>query len=166
MSDEKDQKGEAMWGMTIMMIVLVIVVIFFCMLPVYRLLEKRWKHWDQIENDPRWNVDHFQFAPTSAPGHEDTRYNRLSNCSTDLGREPGINRGNSCVLPRMTDQVELKMPPSYADLFADSSGDLSSLGTPPAYRSTTPSEAEDNNPEKEEFTLAQRTKEKTPSTEE
>ena len=62
----------------------------------------------------------------------------------------------------MSDQVEIKMPPSYADIFNNSSGeskyfetfiicnlkivsgDVSSLGTPPAYYSATPSESEDN----------------------
>ena len=59
-------QGEAMWGMTIIMMLLVIVAIFFCILPVMRLIKKRMNYWDQIENDPRWNIDHFQFSPSHA----------------------------------------------------------------------------------------------------
>merc|ERR1712032_1085245 len=37
-------------------------MIFFCMVPVYKALEKRWNHWDDLENDPRWNADIFASA--------------------------------------------------------------------------------------------------------
>merc|ERR1712107_726725 len=58
--------GEAMVSMIICMIILIIFIIFFCLLPLYRLLERRWSHWDQVENDPRWNVDTFQFSASAA----------------------------------------------------------------------------------------------------
>merc|ERR1711915_925295 len=58
--------GDAMWGMIIMIILLLIVAFFFCILPVYRLIKRRMNYWDQVENDPRWNIDHFQFSPTSS----------------------------------------------------------------------------------------------------
>merc|ERR1712107_414875 len=58
--------GEAMVSMIICMIILIIFIIFFCLLPLYRLLERRWGHWDQVENDPRWNVDTFQFSASAA----------------------------------------------------------------------------------------------------
>ena len=44
--------------MIIMIIILVIVMVFFCMVPFYKALEKRWKHWDDIENDPRCLHEH------------------------------------------------------------------------------------------------------------
>ena len=67
-----------MWGMTIIMIILVMVAIFFCIMPVIRLIKKRMSYWDQIENDPRWNIDHFQFSPThtATQGQGDTRIHR------------------------------------------------------------------------------------------
>ena len=97
--------GSAVWAMIILIIILIIVMIFFCcvsttalpcyalswtfQVPMYRALEKRWSHWDDLENDPRsiivivivivivtvfspiltllirWNADSFQFSPTS-----------------------------------------------------------------------------------------------------
>ena len=32
------------------------VLFFFCCVPVYRALQARYTHWDDPENDPRWNV--------------------------------------------------------------------------------------------------------------
>ena len=32
------------------------VVCFFCLLPVYKALQARYTHWEDPENDPRWNV--------------------------------------------------------------------------------------------------------------
>ena len=83
-----------MWGMTIMMVTLVIIIFFFCMLPVYRLLQKRWKHWDQIENDPRWNVDHFQFSPTPTQIQRDIGYNRLRTQTTPQENIMRMSRDN------------------------------------------------------------------------
>merc|ERR1711872_366814 len=100
---------EAMWGMTIIMIILVMVAIFFCIMPVIRLIKKRMSYWDQIENDPRWNIDHFQFSPTHTATQGDTRIHRLP------------------------DQIEIKMPPAYSDLFSIDTGDDASLGDPPSY---------------------------------
>ena len=78
-----DFSGSAIWAMIIMIIILTIVMVFFCMVncqmlttmivmvtlitrvmvtlmmmvmaqvPVYKALEKRWNHWDDLENDPR-----------------------------------------------------------------------------------------------------------------
>merc|ERR1712210_427732 len=107
---------------------LTIVMIFFCMVPVYKALEKRWSHWDDLENDPRWNADSFQFSPTSpqmarAGGLSNNKYNRLSTCGS-VGGNSGSSRSgsfrNKCALPRAEDQVEIKMPPAYADIFAGS----------------------------------------------
>ena len=39
----------------ITVIVVVIVVLVFCFLdPFFRALEKRYHHWEDEENDPRW----------------------------------------------------------------------------------------------------------------
>merc|ERR1719300_1671517 len=99
--------------MIIMIVILTIVMIFFCMVPVYKALEKRWNHWDDLENDPRWNADSFQFSPTSpqmprAGGLSNNkykwlskkekllylRYNRLSTCGSVSGNS-GSSRSGS-----------------------------------------------------------------------
>merc|ERR1719385_639492 len=119
-------------------------MIFFCMVPVYKALEKRWNHWDDLENDPRWNADSFQFSPTSpqmprAGGLSNNKHNRLSTCGSGSG-----SFRNKCALPRAEDQVEIKMPPAYADIFASGAAveDSGSMGSPPAYYSNTPSPQE------------------------
>jgi len=135
--------GEAIWAMIIMVTVMLVVVLFFCCMPFYRALDKRWRHWDNPENDPRWNVDQFQFSPTSPQlGVRGTnnKYNRLSNASMiESGSSLGVSRGSSfrniCVLPRDPEQVEIQMPPTYQEIFNPGGGDDSSLGTPPAYYS-------------------------------
>merc|ERR1719357_1968643 len=100
--------GDAMWGMIIMIILLLIVAFFFCILPVYRLIKKRMNYWDQIENDPRWNIDHFQFSPSHAATQTRTY--------------------------RVPADIAIKMPPAYSDLFINNTvGYESSLGDPPSY---------------------------------
>jgi len=154
-----EDPGSAIWAMIIMIIILTIVMVFFCMVPVYKALEKRWNHWDDLENDPRWNADSFQFSPTSpqmarAGGLSNNKYNRLSTCGS-VGGNSGSSRSgsfrNKCALPRAEDQVEIKMPPAYADIFAGSGTaeaekDTGSMGSPPAYYSNTPSPQESSAP--------------------
>jgi len=125
--------AEATWGMIILFIVLTIVVFFFCCVPTYKALQARYSHWDDPENDPRWNHDQFQFSPTSPRLQTKSphQYNRLSVCSQQTVSRGGSFR-NTCNLPRMDDQFEVKLPPAYADIC---SGSGSSLGTPPAYTS-------------------------------
>lgn len=137
--------AEAAWGMIILIIILIIVMFFFCLLPVYKALQARYAHWEDPENDPRWNHDQFQFSPTSprlGAREGNNKYNRLSVCS-----EQTVSRGssfrNTCVLPRLEDQVEIKLPPAYTEIFNPGSGDVSSLGTPPAYYSHSTSETEE-----------------------
>jgi len=124
--------AEATWAMMTVIIILVVVIIFCCALPFYRALEKRWHHWDDLGNDPRWDVENFQFSPTSPQISRDPKYNRLSICSTDNGSSmgtstSGINRGdsfrNNSAMPRFSDQVEFKLPPSYDDLFSKGVGE-------------------------------------------
>jgi hypothetical protein len=105
MSDETDPTiptppDKAKWGMTIMMIILVIVAFFFCIVPVYRLIKKRRTYWDQIENDPRWNVDHFQFS--SSAGHSHAQVQDIGRCNRLGAQEniPGMNNMNQWSLPR------------------------------------------------------------------
>jgi len=146
-----EDPGSAIWAMIIMIIILTIVMIFFCMVPVYKALEKRWNHWDDLENDPRWNADSFQFSPTSPQmaraggGLSNNKYNRLSTCGS-VGGNSGSSRSgsfrNKCTLPRAEDQVEIKMPPAYADIFTSGTGAAENLGSPPAYYSNTPSPQE------------------------
>jgi len=124
--------AEATWAMITVIIILIVVIIFCCALPFYRALEKRWHHWDDLGNDPRWDVENFQFSPTSPQMSRDPKYNRLSVCSTDNGSSmgtstSGINRGdsfrNNSAMPRFPDQVEFKLPPSYDDLFSKGVGE-------------------------------------------
>jgi len=124
--------AEATWAMMTVIIILIVVIIFCCALPFYRALEKRWHHWDDLGNDPRWDVENFQFSPTSPQMSRDPKYNRLSICSTDNGSSmgtstSGINRGdsfrNNSAMPRFPDQVEFKLPPSYDDLFSKGVGE-------------------------------------------
>jgi len=124
--------AEATWAMMTVIIILVVVIIFCCALPFYRALEKRWHHWDDLGNDPRWDVENFQFSPTSPQISRDPKYNRLSICSTDNGSSmgtstSGINRGdsfrNNSAMPRFSDQMEFKLPPSYDDLFSKGVGE-------------------------------------------
>jgi len=134
--------AEATWAMMTVIIILVVVIIFCCALPFYRALEKRWHHWDDLGNDPRWDVENFQFSPTSPQISRDPKYNRLSICSTDNGSSmgtstSGINRGdsfrNNSAMPRFPDQVEFKLPPSYDDLFSkEEQGDSQPLYAPSA----------------------------------
>ena len=47
---------------------------------------KRWKYWDDPENDPRWNAEQFQFSTSPK-----TVYKRLTNspiCNSGMNR-PG-----------------------------------------------------------------------------
>jgi len=130
MASDREIEGtpaEATWAMLTVIIVIVVVVIFFCLRPFFRALEKRDQHWDDLENDPRWDAENFQFSPTSPQVPRDPKYNRLSVCSTENGSSmgtssSGINRGdsfkNTCIMPRFPDQVEFRLPPSYDDLFS------------------------------------------------
>jgi hypothetical protein len=112
-----------------------------------------------LQNDPRWEGETFQFSPTSPrmermdrlelPGAPPglPKYNRLSNSSSfsrsssfrgqQLDRQPDA----ACQMPRYDDQVQLKLPPKYAELF-NFTGEDESLGTPPLYYSHSTSEEE------------------------
>jgi len=120
--------AEATWAMLTVLIILVVVLIFCCLLPFYKALEKRWHHWDDLANDPRWDVENFQFSPTSPRLSREPKYNRLSVSSTGNNSSinnscSGISRGssfrNQCMMPRFPDQVEFKLPPSYDELFSN-----------------------------------------------
>merc|ERR1711973_970013 len=99
--------------MTIIMVILVMVAIFFCIMPVYKLIKKRMNYWDQVENDPRWNIDHFQFSPTtlsSQAGNDAGNNNWSPEGNTS---QSNINNNKSFPTGR-GDQLEIKMPPAYA----------------------------------------------------
>merc|ERR1712126_448907 len=120
--------------------------------PVYKALQTRWKHWDDLENDPRWNADSFQFSPTSphitralpVNANNKLQYNRLSNCGSVNSSLRSDSFRNHCRLPRVEDQVEIKMPPAYRDLYTPGSDQEEQCNTdaPPAYYSKTPSPEE------------------------
>merc|ERR1712233_157191 len=125
-SSSLEPKGEALVSMIICMIILIIFFVFFCLIPVYRLLERRWRHWDLIENDPRWNVDTFQFSPSAAA----TKHSRQSSLrhGQNQGPAPAYSPNDPEALPR---------PPSYNQLFSEAEN-VSSLGdggSPPPYKS-------------------------------
>jgi len=144
--------GSAIWAMIVLIVILIMVVIFFCMVPVYKALQTRWKHWDDLENDPRWNADSFQFSPTSphitralpVNANNKLQYNRLSNCGSVNSSLRSDSFRNHCRLPRVEDQVEIKMPPAYRDLYTPGSDEeeLCNTDAPPAYYSKTPSPEE------------------------
>jgi len=143
--------AEATWAMLTVIIIIIVVIIFCCALPFYRALEKRWHHWDDLGNDPRWDVENFQFSPTSPQLTRDPKYNRLSICSTENGSSmgtssSGINRGdsfkNNSVMPRFPDQVEFRLPPSYDDLFSKG-GEAQCEEAQPRYFQSTESEKEE-----------------------
>ena len=116
--DWSDGSAQAVVSMIVCMIILLIFFIFFCLLPVYRLLEKRWNHWNQVstttsftmtarlscmqvENDPRWAGDQFQFSA-----------------------RPPSSKAECRGVP---------LPPSYSQIFHCNDGDT--LGSPPPYKS-------------------------------
>merc|ERR1712126_539074 len=108
--------------------------------PVYKALQTRWKHWDDLENDPRWNADSFQFSPTSphitralpVNANNKLQYNRLSNCGSVNSSLRSDSFRNHCRLPRVEDQVEIKMPPAYRDLYTPGSDQEELCNTDPA----------------------------------
>merc|ERR1719320_2258555 len=56
---------------------------------------KRWRYWDDPENDPRWSREQFQFS-TSPKLAREPIYNRLSNSTLDTMSEgePGSRAGS------------------------------------------------------------------------
>ena len=113
-------------AMIVLLIILVFLVSFFCLLPYFRAMYKRWRYWEDPANDPRWSNEQFQFSTSPRLAREPI-YNRLSNSTLDsspvmgsrLGSRVGLNREgsfrNSCLLPRDPDQVEIRIPPSFAE---------------------------------------------------
>ena len=71
--------------MITVIVVVVVVVIFCCLVPFYRALEKRYHHWEDIEHDPRWDQDQFQFSPTS-PKIQRSASQRSNNGSNNYNR--------------------------------------------------------------------------------
>ena len=57
------------------------VIFFFCLLPVYKALQARYTHWEDLENDPRWNVSKLHGGG--------------SGFSEGMGPDPVIRRGGS-----------------------------------------------------------------------
>merc|ERR1711953_122795 len=85
-------------------------------------------HWEDPENDPRWDLDNFQFSTTSPRperklGDDNGDYNRLSvvsnNNSSTHTSNSAVNNNfrNNYLLPRFSDQVEFKFPTKYDDGF-------------------------------------------------
>jgi len=118
--------AEATWAMIIVLVVVIVVLVFCCLVPFYRALEKRYHHWEDEENDPRWDNDQFQFSPTSPRlerSASNSNYNRLSVCSSEgnSGTTSTLHVNNSfknqSLLPRFEDQVEFKLPKKFHDGF-------------------------------------------------
>jgi len=118
--------AEATWAMITVLVAVIVVLIFCCLVPFYRALEKRYHHWEDEENDPRWDNDQFQFSPTSPRlerSASNSNYNRLSVCSGEgssvTTSSLNINNTfkNQSILPRFEDQVEFKLPKKFHDGF-------------------------------------------------
>lgn len=118
--------AEATWAMITVLVVVVVVLVFCCLVPFYRALEKRYHHWEDEENDPRWDNDQFQFSPTSPRLERSasaSNYNRLSVCSGEGSSETTSNLNvnntfkNQSLLPRFEDQIEFKLPKKFHDEF-------------------------------------------------
>lgn len=120
--------AEATWAMITVIVVIIVVVIFCCFVPFWRALKKRDHHWEDPENDPRWDLDNFQFSTTSPRperklGDDNGDYNRLSvvsnNNSSTHTSNSAVNNNfrNNYLLPRFSDQVEFKFPTKYDDGF-------------------------------------------------
>lgn len=118
--------AEATWAMITVLVVVIVVLVFCCLVPFYRALEKRYHHWEDEENDPRWDNDQFQFSPTSPRlerSASNSNYNRLSVCSGEdsSGTTSTLNVNNifknQSLLPRFEDQVEFKLPKKFNDGF-------------------------------------------------
>jgi len=125
--------AEATWAMITVIIVVIVVIIFCCLIPFFKALEKRYHHWEDEENDPRWDQDQFQFSPTSPRlerSASSSNYNRLSVCSGEdssvTTSTSNINNTfkNHCLLPRFEDQVEFKLPKKYDDGFNKAGDDV------------------------------------------
>ena len=109
-----DISAEATWAMITVIVVIIVVVIFCCFVPFWRALKKRDDHWEDPENDPRWDLDNFQFSTTSprperklGVGGETDDYNRLSvvsnNNSSTHTSNSAVNNNfrNNYLLPRL-----------------------------------------------------------------
>ena len=106
-----DISAEATWAMITVIVVIIVVVIFCCFVPFWRALKKRDHHWEDPENDPRWDLDNFQFSTTSPRperklGDDNGDYNRLSvvsnNNSSTHTSNSAVNNNfrNNYLLPR------------------------------------------------------------------
>lgn len=118
--------AEATWAMITVIVVIIVVIIFCCFVPFWRALKKREDHWEDPENDPRWDLDNFQFSSALSPRlerrMEEEDYNSLSVCSNNNSTHTSnsaVNNSfrNNNQLPRFTDQVEFKVPKKYDDGF-------------------------------------------------
>ena len=69
--------------MLVLLVILIFLLVFFCMMPFFKARINRKKYWDNLENDPRWSAEHFQFSPSSPKQARDPSYNRLSNSTLD-----------------------------------------------------------------------------------
>ena len=97
--------------MITVIVVIIVVVIFCCFIPFWRAMKKRDQHWEDPENDPRWDLDNFQFSTTSPRperklGGEADDFNRLSvvsyNNSSTHTSNSAVNNNfrNNYLLPR------------------------------------------------------------------
>lgn len=137
--------AEATWAMITVIVVVIVVLVFCCLVPFYRALEKRYHHWEDEENDPRWDNDQFQFSPTSPRlkrSASNSNYNRLSVCSGEdssvTTSTSNVNNSfkNQCLLPRFEDQVEFKLPKKFNDGFNQGSPEEEDQELSPSIRAS------------------------------
>eukprot|EP00092_Neocalanus_flemingeri_P010280 GFUD01011076.1.p1 GENE.GFUD01011076.1~~GFUD01011076.1.p1 ORF type:complete len:456 (+),score=148.83 GFUD01011076.1:124-1491(+) len=164
MGENEEMEG-GMIATLVLLGILILLLAFLCLMNYFRARSQRLKHWDDPENDIRWNPK--KYPPTSPKLVREPNYNRLSNSSLDkmtteeiismgmsrmgsrVGSRVNLNREasfrNLSGLPRDPDQVEIKIPPSFADFLNQGLSNLGTEeanGTPPPYSSTKTADTE------------------------
>ena len=89
--------AEATWAMITVIVVIIVVIIFCCFVPFWRALKKRDHHWEDPENDPRWDLDNFQFSTTSPRAERKLGDNDYNSLSVSSNNNSSTHTSNSAV---------------------------------------------------------------------
>ena len=83
--------------MITVIVVIIVVIIFCCFVPFWRALKKRDHHWEDPENDPRWDLDNFQFSTTSPRAERKLGDNDYNSLSVSSNNNSSTHTSNSAV---------------------------------------------------------------------